>query len=302
MLVLCYHKIDHVRQDWTGIVTTPETFRRQLEYLKDHYHIRDIRDDLRQPRKRDVLITFDDGYEDNYTTAAPILEELGIPATFFISTGHLDTDTEDWCNELAWLILEGEEYPPAFSFGDFLFETGTFEQRRTMHRHIEKTLIQAAGAEQNRVLEALRQWAGAEKRRKRTTHRMLSADQLRALAANPLVSIGAHTVDHPSLGALCVEEQRREILESKRVIEETIGKAVSLFAYPFGGIGNYTAETIEILENAGFQKAFSTTYKRHSQAPSPYEIPRVCVSECTLPEFIEKLDFYREKSSYWWEG
>lgn len=302
MLVLCYHKIDCVQRDWTGIVTSPDTFRQQLTYIKDHYHICDVHDFPRQPQVKDVLITFDDGYADNYTTALPILEELQIPATFFISTGHLNTDTEDWCNELAWLILEGNAYPPEFSFGDFRFQTKTFHQRLSMHRSIEKTLIQAPNTQRNTIMNAVRQWANADQRTKRTSHRMLSADQLRALAASPYASIGAHTVNHPSLSALCIEEQCYEILESKHTVEKIIGKDVLLFAYPFGGISNYSLETIDILKNAGFQKAFSTTYKRKTKDPSFYEIPRVCVSECSLQDFIDKLSLYQVKNSYWWEG
>ena len=302
MLVLCYHKIDCIQQDWTGIVTSPDTFRQQLMHLKDQYHICDVRDFPWKPQEKDMLITFDDGYADNYTTALPILEELQVPATFFISTGHLDTDTEDWCNELAWLILEGEAYPPAFSFDDLRFQTESFQQRLSMHRSIEKTLIQTPNIQRNAVMNAVRQWAGADQRTKRTSHRMLSADQLRALAASPYASIGVHTVNHPSLGGLSIEEQRYEILESKLTVEKIIGKDVVLFAYPFGGIGNYSLETIDLLKNAGFQKAFSTTYKRKTKAPSFYEIPRVCVSECSLQDFIDKLSVYQIKTSYWWEG
>ena len=158
MLILCYHKIDCVQQDWTGIVTSPDTFRQQLTYLKDHYHICDVRDFPRQPQEKDVLITFDDGYADNYTTALPILEELQIPATFFISTGHLDTDTEDWCNELAWLILEGDAYPPAFSFGNLHFKTESFQRRLSMHRSIEKALQPGPNIQRNAVMDAVRQW------------------------------------------------------------------------------------------------------------------------------------------------
>lgn len=301
MLILCYHKIDCVQQDWTGIVTSPDTFRQQLTYLKDHYHICDVRDFPRQPQEKDVLITFDDGYADNYTTALPILEELQIPATFFISTGHLDTDTEDWCNELAWLILEGDAYPPAFSFGNLHFKTESFQRRLSMHRSIEKALNQAPNIQRNAVMDAVRQWAGADQRTKRTSHHMLSADQLRALAASSYASIGAHTVNHPSLGGLSAEEQRYEILEAKHAVEEITGKDVVLFAYPFGGIIDYSLETIDILKNAGFLKAFSTTYKRKTKEPSFYEIPRVCISECTFQDFIDKLSFYRIKDSYWWD-
>ena len=82
MLSLCYHKIDVVQNDWTGITTSPDTFRWQLQYLSENYHINDVHNLPYEPGKQDVLITFDDGYADNYTNALPILEELHIPAIF----------------------------------------------------------------------------------------------------------------------------------------------------------------------------------------------------------------------------
>ena len=75
-------------------------------------------------------------------------------------------------------------------------------------------------------------------------------------------------MNHPSLGGLSAEEQRYEILEAKHAVEEITGKDVVLFAYPFGGIIDYSLETIDILKNAGFLKAFSTTYKRKTKEPS----------------------------------
>lgn len=302
MLVLCYHKIDFVSQDWTGIITSPGTFHQQMLYLKSNYHICDIHSLPDQPKMRDVLITFDDGYEDNYTFALPILEKLQIPAIFFISTGHLDTDTEDWCNELAWLILDGDCYPSNFSYENLFFPTDTFKQRLHMHGNIEKILISKTVVRRNSMLEAIRHWAAANTRSKRSSRRMLSAQQLRAFADSPYATIGAHTVNHSSLGALSLEEQRHEITESKHTIEKIIGRPVTLFAYPFGGPDNYSTETIHILKSVGFQKAFSTTYKRKNYEPSPFEIPRVCISECTMQEFIHKLELYREKDSYYWKG
>ena len=301
MLSLCYHKIDVVQNDWTGITTSPDTFRWQLQYLSENYHINDVHNLPYEPGKQDVLITFDDGYADNYTNALPILEELHIPAIFFVSTGHLDTDTEDWPNELAWLILEGTRYPEVFNADSFSFETRSFDQRLEMHRNIEKVLIHASNTQRNAIMEAIRQWADADNRQKRKSFRMLSKAQLQALSRSPYATIGAHTVNHPSLGALCVEEQQYEILESKRVIERAIGQDVSFFAYPFGGFVDYSKDTIQILKHAGFQKAFSTTYKRKTIEPSPYEIPRVCISESTCQEFIAKLDLYKEKTSYLYE-
>lgn len=300
MLVLCYHKIDCVEHDWTGIVTTPETFKWQLNYLKNNYNICDVKFFPKNPSKEDVLITFDDGYADNYVNAFPILEKLEIPAIFFISTAHMNTDMEDWPNELTWLILEGHDYPEEFHLDGYSFKTRTQDQRLGMHKSIERLLINSSTKERNIILGSLRKWARFSLGEKRTAYKMLSEEQLQTMSHSPFSEIGAHTVNHPSLGSLSLEDQRYEIAKSKQVIEHAINQRVKHFAYPFGGINSYSAETINILQEEGYDMAFSTTYKRKLKRQSPFEIPRVCINECTHQEFVRKLKEYQVKESYWW--
>ena len=93
LLVLTYHSI--ASSDW-AVAVTPENFRRQLEYLKKRgflfVHAREIKNLLKEGAHRDhqyACITFDDGVEDNFTTAFPILKKLGIPASIFVTTGSV---------------------------------------------------------------------------------------------------------------------------------------------------------------------------------------------------------------------
>ena len=93
--VLTYHRVDHDPADYNAI--SPEIFDRQMACLKKHYRVIGVRELLEilrsgQNLERSVVITFDDGYRDNLTNAAPILRKHGLPACFFLSSGFIGTD------------------------------------------------------------------------------------------------------------------------------------------------------------------------------------------------------------------
>jgi peptidoglycan/xylan/chitin deacetylase (PgdA/CDA1 family) len=98
-IILLYHRVAEVTQDPYKLSVSPENFKKQLTYIKSHYNVISLKqliDDLKNKTLKDksLVITFDDGYQDNFNNALPILEELNIPATIFVTTGYIDTETE----------------------------------------------------------------------------------------------------------------------------------------------------------------------------------------------------------------
>lgn len=306
MLVLCYHKICNLDRDWNGIATSLDTFSRQTEYIYKTYgfaapdEFENTKDDKR------VVLTFDDGFEDNYTNALPILQAYGIPALFFIATETIYTQRETWCNELIRIILEGNEYPDYFRFEENceirLFPTETVEQRIDLYHYFRNIMLGLSAEKREDIFDLLKTWANTNRYPARTTHRMMSREQISDLSIKENVYIGCHTVTHPSLGLLTKEQQYYEILQSKKTLEEIIGKRVDQFAYPFGGINDYSITTINILESLNFKRAYSTTFKKKNRLDSVFEIPRVCISEMPMEAFKNKIDMCMNKQSYYYEG
>ncbi len=110
VLVLNYHRIGHTANTpffRDAISATPADFDRQLAFLARHADViggDELPHVLRTGRGRHVMITFDDGYLDNYDLAFPLLARHGLPATFFICTGLLDTRGLAWWDEIAWMV------------------------------------------------------------------------------------------------------------------------------------------------------------------------------------------------------
>ena len=122
----------------------------------------------------------------------------------------------------------------------------------------------------------------------RKQFKMLSSDQLKLLYSSPLVTIGAHTINHPSLARLSFEEQIREVIGSKEYLENLLGTKITEFAYPFGSIDDYTIDPIRILKKCGIKKAF-TTWNKSISTEKNYEIPRRSICECELFQFKQIL-------------
>lgn len=233
ILILLYHKICELERDWNELAVKPETFINQMRYLQSKYTIIRSDDDWDQCNQDAVVVTFDDGFEDNYTNAFPILEKLQIPATFFISTGNIDSKNEIWCNELVKVIFEGASQNKRFVSQrgtiQFEFETKNLSQRVELYRVLRQLLLRVSITERNYIMDDLRKWGNIARESGRLTYKMMTADQIKELSESKYMTIGAHTVNHSSLGALSYEEQLYEITESKEKLESITGRKSSCF-------------------------------------------------------------------------
>jgi peptidoglycan/xylan/chitin deacetylase (PgdA/CDA1 family) len=112
---------------------------------------------------------------------------------------------------------------------------------------------------------------------------------VRALAAGGLVEVGAHTVSHARLSAIPAAVQRDEITGSKRTLEETLGRSVTSFAYPFGGPEHYSADSVALVKEAGFARACSTSPGLVQRDSDVFQLPRVIVNDCDGDAFEARL-------------
>jgi len=260
-----------------------------------------------------VVVTFDDGYADNLHNAKPALERYDVPATFFLTTRYMGNEREFWWDELEQILLQPGALPNTLSISingtayrwelgeashyteeDFrrhrcrkAWENGP-SPRHYLYSSLWELLHPLAEGERRRVLDELLGWAGVEPV-VRSTHRPLSPNETLALARSELVEVGAHTVTHPALSALTAASQRYEILKSKFQLQEITGRRVTSFAYPYGRQSDYTAETIDIIQKAGFACScsnFSGVVKRNTD---PFQLPRIQVRDWDADEFAKQL-------------
>ncbi len=277
--VLMYHSIE---PDPVHHQISTSVLEKQLAFLKKNYRIvsseeLETRLRLDKPLQRTAVLTFDDGHADLYLYVLPVLERLGIPATFFVSTRHCNPGQYLW-RSILWAFRE-------FYHKDCLEIEGRRWSTRTrqercgvsswlLRRHLGAGLMGLTGVLQ-REMPPLEFFVPQNV----LTDYMagLSVEQLRRVAASPYVELAAHTVTHPFLARCSSDVKERECRESIEFLRAATGREIRTFSYP---MGSYDTETIGILRKNGIQRAF--TAKSLFGPDRLYEIPRVSVGSSSL--------------------
>lgn len=292
VLVLLYHRVTTLASDPEMLAVSPGNFRAQMRYLKAAVPLVRFEEDWARVSKPAVCVTFDDGYADNAREALPILEEEGVPATFFVSTGTIGSTSEFWWHELERIILEKQSLPPRFIVDGCSLKrnwpTGTAGERQEFYREILHLMNRADAECRNKWLAQIRHWAHTGEGCA-DTHRPMTVEELRLLAESRWVTIGAHSVTHTRLSCLSSEAQREELCASKKQLEEWLGREISTFSYPFGRRSDYTRQSIMLCQEAGFTKVAANFPGRAHRWTDPYQVPRHLVRDWPLEAFARKL-------------
>ena len=183
-----------------------------------------------------AVITLDDGYQNNYSVAFPILREFALPATVFITTGFINTDDTFWNLRLNLSLANTKR--TSLSWNGKVLDLGDATSRAKANVIISKSLRALPRTELMSRLSKIIKLLGEDPKKPielDSPFRMLTAQAVREMNQSGLVEFGAHTHTHPILARLSSEECKNEIELSVRRVEEITGCACRFFAYPFGG-------------------------------------------------------------------
>jgi len=241
------------------------------------------------------LLTFDDGYDDNYYEALPVLEKYKTQALFYIATGNLDSNREFWWDEVERIVLLTETISKTVSVSvkgrEFSF-TDDRTSRINFYSTILPLLRNISADKRDALIQQLAEQAG--NKTPRTSHRSLSFEEMKKLFTSVSAVAGAHTHRHPSLAALTPAEQEREISTSKKILEEQLGKSINHFSFPFGTVNDFTAETVTICHNLGFASVAANIPNLVNGDTSPFCFPRFLVRDWKAEEFNANVQtFFR---------
>jgi peptidoglycan/xylan/chitin deacetylase (PgdA/CDA1 family) len=303
-LVLGYHRIDDAAHDPYGLCTSPERFRAHLQVLREEaapVRMDALIDGLGRgslPR-RAALVTIDDGYADAFQHAKPALEDHAIAATVFVTTGVLDS--VPWWEALAAAFpLEGSSAAVAlpdrlsidvegrqFGWAPPAPPESARDVRGSRIQQVHRILVDWPQPQRDRAIERLAGELGSPVPADRVP-RGLSRAELSLLAESDVVEIGAHGVHHPRLASLPEETQRFEIAESKRILEDLLGRPLHAFSYPNG---SSAPRTRELVRESGYACAFGSHSGVAAPAGDPYLLPRFWAGQME-PEALRRLVRY----------
>jgi peptidoglycan/xylan/chitin deacetylase (PgdA/CDA1 family) len=317
-MILAYHRVAQTPTDPQLLCVSPRHFAEQLQVLRRRrrpMRLLDLASSLREGAAPDdaVVITFDDGYADNLHNAAVLLVANDVSAAVFVSPGESGAVGEFWWDELDRLLLQPGSLPRIlrleidgqareWDLGDAAeYSQADFEKhrawsvlraeaptpRQSAYRSLHQALRPLATAARQAAIASLRAWAGATPTMRPTHARLTPAEIARLAEAG--VEVGAHTLTHPVLSATPVEEQRAEIQRSKERLGDILGRPVRSFAYPYGTRKDYTAETVEIVRQAGFTCACSNFPGEVRADTDLFQLPRTLVRDWDGDEFAQRI-------------
>lgn len=285
IVVLMYHEV--LRGDvesWT--VVEEKSFIQQMTYLKENFRLLSIDDALLFSQNGAVVdgddrplavVTFDDGYAGNLHVMLPIINELEIPVTIYVSTLAVEQGSTYWYDRIINVAQSGAPIKLDLSkhgLGCYNINACSGSENWKV---IQQLLTDLKGVDYkirtmitDDVINQVKAICG-EVASDVTPLRQMSIDDVKSIACHPLVTIGAHSHCHNILVQLPHKEAEQSVKKSKALLEEWTGQAVTCFAYPNG---NYNEELIGIVRDAGFVSAVTTEAGEWTSEDCDYSIPR----------------------------
>jgi peptidoglycan/xylan/chitin deacetylase (PgdA/CDA1 family) len=295
-VVLMYHEIAEDGDDieaWT--VVKKSEFIRQLDYICAHFNVVSLKEALdamnhhdgASPHKPLAVITFDDGYAGNRRVLLPIIRSRNIPVTIFVATRTIQEQNLYWYDRLinrfqgnAVIDLDLTH----LSLGRYRINHSKGAGNWSVIEALLSDLKRLGPEERAVAVEKILAELPARQADHRHEVGPLSIEELRELAASPLVTIGAHSHCHNILTQLPEQAVRDSLATSKRLLESWTGRPVHYFAYPNG---NYNAMVVSIVKEAGFECALTTVARPWVKAESPFTVPRFGIGRYDSSDYFK---------------
>jgi len=287
---LIFHRV--LRQPDALFPEIPDAarFERQMRWIAGAFEVLPLdravarlRDGSLPPRA--LAITFDDGYADNREVAAPILRRLGLPATFFVTSGMLDGGRM-WNDTVIEAIRRTRQ--KQLDLEDIGLGTHPLSDVLARRRAIDAIIprIKRETPERRqRAVDAIAHRAAVTI----ADDLMMSSAQVAELRGLG-VSVGAHTTTHPILTRLAAAEAEQEIRRGRDALEAITGERVALFAYPNGvPYEDFDATHVQIVRRLGFDAAFTTSPGVAAPDVDPMQLPRFTPWQASRWRFLGAL-------------
>ena len=288
-MILLYHNIvpdiQPYRRWCIGQALPLFYLKRQITWLSKYFKILPLDEYLsrKNPNRgisRYISITFDDGLKSSFQYASSILQELCVPATFFVSTTHLENGNLLWFSYLNALCFEGV-YTEIFVCNQVI-KLESEEQCKQARFTLEK-LAKESGDPVIFCQDLMKGYPLPS-----AVHDLyvgMTSAQIQSADRSGIFTIGSHTKTHPYLSQKSPEDQMKEIYESKEILTYLCHKPIDYFAYPGG---DYNRTSILLVKEAKFRAAFSVVPDRLNVDPS-YEIGRVGIYSPSMVKLFFKL-------------
>ncbi len=284
--ILAYHRFG------ASYVST-ELFEKEVKYLANNFNpisIETYCEFILGERKllpNSVLLTVDDGYEDFYTNAYPLLKKYEVPATIFLTTDFIDKKIFLWHDLLNFGIKN--TFNTDFALDGRVFDLTNQLGRIKLKLYLDGVCTSVTPGERDKLInQVLRELHVTVPEGPVSEYAPLKWSQILEMSRYG-VSFGSHTCTHPILTKLPRSEALKEIRGSKRRMEEVTQRETLSFCYPNGMEGDFNEETKEMVKEAGFKCAMSLIYGLNSLKLDVYELRRIALDGRSYLHFLHDV-------------
>ena len=270
----------------SGLEVTPEYLENTIKFLrKNNYEIislsrvaKILNDNYK--KKKFAVLTFDDGYIDNYVHAYPIFKKHRVPFSIYVTTNFPDGNGILWWYILEDLILKEARIEFQLNGLEYQYSCASLLQKEWAYQQIHGLILNGPSNDLNqRILQVFKNYDIDFL--KKTSQLALTWEQIREMSADPLIEIGAHTINHHVLSKLTDFAVQKEMEGSRDKIESEINQKVEHFSYPFGTRKEVGQREFRIAKKCGFKTSTTTTigniFKEHKDLLE--QLPRIPVNQ-----------------------
>jgi peptidoglycan/xylan/chitin deacetylase (PgdA/CDA1 family) len=282
--IIMYHSVmsdpSSARMTLGDIIHSTEVFRGQMEVIATHFQTVSLDDVLlflkgeKPLPPRAVVVTFDDGYADNYQAANDILSPLGIPGVFYVTVDCIDKQRLPFPGLLRYAFLTSKRDRWTEPDGPVWALSSTQHRLQALDR-VTEYCSKLSGNPQDQFVESLQQQLETEPPRP-LQRLMMTWDEVRGLARNGH-TVGSHTMTHPNMAYLAENDARTELVESKRRLEQELAAPIVHFSYPCPALQpHWLDRTVSASRQIGYQTAVTTNGGMVRRHDDPLCLRRVC--------------------------
>lgn len=281
ILVLVYHRVlPEVRSNPLNTIVSLKKFTEQIDTLSERFPIISLKSAIdqsisgRAQNKIQVVLTFDDGYVENYEIVFPLLKKKGLNASFFIATDYIGSSSPMWEWQIANL-LNGDRKISSLEIDGQVISKRPAESESSFIYRIIGIMKSLNTSTISMIIERLK-----KESKNATLEVCMSWEQVQEMSRQGM-EIGSHGTSHRSLAKIPLSEALSEIKSSKEIIESRLKNNCIHFSFPFGSRKDYNQTLIENVKKAGFQTCLLNIHGYNHITKDSFCFKRIIMEEST---------------------
>ena len=295
LTILLYHGVTNIKsrgiENYLRKHISQDDFYSQMQYLRNNCNVISI-DDYLEIRKskeclppKSVIITFDDGFKNNYTVAAPILADLGLPSVFYYTSGVINTNIMFWvdiiedclnCCKNASIRIELDQV--------YDFSIDSMDAKIIALKKIKEYAKNVSNSDWDRIVNDIQNETGVKACVEHSeNYEKITWNELKRLYDNSLFTVGGHSMYHNILSYKTYIEMEEDIRSSIDLLETNLKSSICHFAYPEGEAHHYNNDVIDVLRKYGILCSPTAIPGLNSLNTDPFHLRRIMVGFKGLP-------------------